>query len=232
MIEEKLHAIMNEEPFPHLIVEDFYTEEELELIWEELTFYTKPGKLLTAKDFGGVVDKTNSHALAIDCIYLNNEGKKGPDGQTGVNYRLISNILTVNRKLFTSGVLNYFAKIHPCCAIAPFSNYDCTKVRYYHNGEYYEAHTDKSMQFLAFSYFHKEPKKFTGGEVYFPEYGDYQFPCNNNSMIILPGWVQHGVKEVSIEDSDYYDGWGRYAITSFFTNANNSNDTFSGAIVT
>ena len=47
------------DPFPHLILENFYNEEELELVWEELKFYTKPGKLLEAKDFGGVVNKTN-----------------------------------------------------------------------------------------------------------------------------------------------------------------------------
>ena len=70
------------------------------------------------------------------------------------------------------------------------------------------------MSFLAFSYFHKEPKKFKGGDLIFPRY-NCQLECENNSMIILPGWVEHGVTKVSIEDSDYYDGWGRYSITSF-----------------
>ena len=63
--------------------------------------------------------------------------------------------------------------------------------------------------------FYKKPKKFTGGELYFPKY-DYTFDCPNNSTIIFPGWVEHGVNEVKIENSDYYDGYGRYAITSFF----------------
>jgi Rps23 Pro-64 3,4-dihydroxylase Tpa1-like proline 4-hydroxylase len=70
------------------------------------------------------------------------------------------------------------------------------------------------MHFLAFSYFFREPKKFKGGNLVFPKY-DYEYECNNNSVIIMPGWVEHGVSEVSIENSDYYDGWGRYAITSF-----------------
>ena len=48
------------EPFPHLIIKNFYNEEEVELIWEELNFYTKPGKLLEAQDFGGIIGKTNS----------------------------------------------------------------------------------------------------------------------------------------------------------------------------
>ena len=198
---ETLEGVAFDQPFPHLIIKNFYNPEELELIWEELKFYTKPGKLFEAKDFGGVVDKTNSHAIILDEIYKKN--------------RKLSNILTVNRKLFTSETLDLFAEIHDCCCIANQSNTDITKVRYYHNDEYYDPHTDKPFHFLAFSYFHKQPKKFSGGELIFPKY-DYYYPCDDNSMIIFPGWVEHGVSKVKIDDSEYYDGHGRYAITSFF----------------
>ena len=203
---ETLEGIAFKKPFPHLIINNFYNEIELELIWEELKFYTKPDKFFEAKDFGGVVDKTNSHAIILDEIYKKN--------------RKLSNILNVNRKLFTSDALDLFAKIEDCCCIANKSNWDITKVRYYHNDEYYDPHTDKSFQFLAFSYFHKQPKKFSGGELLFPKY-DYQYPCNNNSMIIFPGWVEHGVSKVKIDDSDYYGGYGRYSITSFFGSKSN-----------
>ena len=204
MMTNQLEGIIFEEPFPHLIVNNFYNKEELDLIWEELKFYTKPGKLLTAVDFGGIPDKTNSKALWLDKIY-------------STQYRKLSSILTVNRKLFTSDVLKVFSEISDCCSLAKISNYDVTKVRYYHNDEYYDPHTDSSVQYLAFSYFYKEPKKFTGGELLFPKY-DYKLTCENNSMIIMPGWVEHGVSKVSIENSDYFDGYGRYAITSFFSN--------------
>ena len=127
----------------------------------------------------------------------------------------MSNILTVNRKIFTSGVLDAFADIHGCCSIATKANFDATKVRYYHDKEYYRAHLDKSTQFLAFTYFHKEPKKYEGGDLFFPEH-DYEYVCDNNSLIIFPGWVRHGVNKVSIKDSDYYEGYGRYSITTFF----------------
>lgn len=206
---EKIVATAFDNPFPHLIIDNFYNDEELELIWEELTFYTKPGKLVEAKDYGGVVGFTSAKALILDEIYRD-YSKNG-----GNNYRNISNILTVNRKLFGSGVLDVFADISDCCCIANQSNHDTTKIRYYHDGDAYDPHTDKGFQFLAFSYFHKEPKKFNGGELYFPKY-DYEFSCHNNSMIIFPGWVEHGVREIKINESDYFDGWGRYAITSFF----------------
>ena len=198
---ETLEAKAFTDPFPHLIIEDLYNPEELDLIWEELTFYTKPNKLLTAKNFGGIAEKTNSHALFLDRLYT---GK----------YRTVSNILTVTRKVFDVDILESFSKLHDCCGLAPIVNYDVTKVRYYHNGEYYQPHVDASMRFLIFTYFNKEPKKFSGGQLYFPKY-DYEFPCNNNSMILFPSWVLHGVREVKIDDSNYYSGWGRYAITHF-----------------
>ena len=201
---EQIQADAYETPFPHLILHNFYNNEELKLIWEELDFYTKPDKLLNVKEYLGVADKTNAKAIYLDVVYP----KK---------YRKLSNILTVNRKVFQSQVLEPFSKLHDCCLHSTQSNYDHTKVRYYHDGDFYEPHTDNFFDFLAFSYFYREPKRFEGGELFFPKY-NYSFSCNNNSIIIMPAWVEHGVSKVSIENSDYYDGYGRYAITSFFGN--------------
>ena len=198
---ESLIVDTYDSPFPHAIIKNFYNKEELDLICEELNFYTKPNKLLQAKDYGGVVDYTNAKALALDGLY----GK----------HRDLSNILTVNRKVFEEEVLDAFSSLGGCCSIAKDSNWDITKVRYYHDQEYYDPHIDRSFHFLAFSYFYKEPKKFEGGELIFPQY-DYEFSCENNSLIFFPGWVEHGVKKISIKDSDYFEGCGRYAITSFF----------------
>ena len=43
------------EPFPHLVFHNFYTDEELDLIWEELKFYTKPNKLFDVEELGAVI---------------------------------------------------------------------------------------------------------------------------------------------------------------------------------
>ena len=190
------------EPFPHLVFRNFYTDEELDLIWEELNFYTKPNKLFDVEDYLGVVGFTKAKAIALDSVFT---------GKT----RVLSNILTVSRKVFDNQILQPFSEIHDCCSLAKSSNYDVTKVRYYHNGDYYKPHTDSYFEFLAFSYFYKEPKKFSGGDLIFPKY-DYEFSCDHNSLIMFPSWVEHGVSEISIQESDYFDGYGRYAITHFF----------------
>lgn len=211
MKKEQLEAEIYCDPFPLMVVNNFYNQFELEMIWKELDFYTAPNKLLPAENYGGVIGHTNAKALLLDDIYRDRTKEKEK-----ANFRNVSNILTINRKLFNCGILDTFSKIHGCVSIANDTNWDVTKVRYYHDGEYYDPHIDKPFQFLAFSYFYKEPKKFKGGDLEFPKY-DMKIPCDNNSMVIFPGWVEHGVRKVKIKDSDYYDGWGRYAITSFFS---------------
>ena len=180
-MKETLEAELFVEPFPLMVIKNFYNDFELALIWQELNYYTAPNKLLEAENYGGVVGYTNAKAIFLDKLYVDNEENGG------VNYRNMSNILTVNRKLFKSGVLDKFSELHGCCSIASQSNYDITKVRYYHNNEYYDPHTDKSTQFLAFSYFYREPKKFKGGDLEFPKY-DMKIPCDNNSMVIF-SWL-------------------------------------------
>ena len=144
---EHLEGIASAEPFPHFIIKSFYNEEELDLIWEELNFYTKPGKFLPPKDYGGIEGFTDAKALCLDNVYS--------AGGEEVDYRKLSNILTVNRKVFDSSILTPFAEIHDCCSLAKVANYDVTKVRYYHDGDSYDPHTDIRNQkdLLVVSYF-------------------------------------------------------------------------------
>ena len=65
---EEISAEAIQNPFPHLIFHNFYNDEELDLIWEELNFYTKPDKLLDVKEYLGVVDKTNAKAIYLDAV--------------------------------------------------------------------------------------------------------------------------------------------------------------------
>ena len=67
---QTINGLSNELPFPHLILHNFYNEKELELIWEELNFYTRPEKLLDAEGYGGIVDRTNAKALILDLLIL------------------------------------------------------------------------------------------------------------------------------------------------------------------
>jgi Rps23 Pro-64 3,4-dihydroxylase Tpa1-like proline 4-hydroxylase len=192
-------------PFPHLIVENMYNDEELELIWEELEFLNKNEKFGSPDEYGAaycIQNKekhysTNAKALDLDSVYSN---------------RKYSNILNVNRKIFNYNKI--YSNLSPYYIKFALSNYDNTKIRYYRDGEYYSPHRDTEFDTLACTYFYKSPKKFTGGELFFPEY-DYEVECKNNLCIIFPAYFVHEVKKIYISDNNYNFGFGRYCMSQF-----------------
>ena len=197
----KFEVIM--EPFPHIIGTDVWDDEELELIWQELNYFTKPGKLRNPVDYGAVSGKTTSKAIALSDVFKE-------------NYMDMSNIVSLQPNLLKKlgPYLDKWSRSH-------YSLYDIRsakktyyKIRYYHDGEGYVGHTDSVFSYLIFMYIHKEPKKFSGGELYFEDFGT-EFSCDHNSLIVLPSYVKHGVRTVSIDDQNYHAGNGRYAITLF-----------------
>lgn len=208
------------EPFPHLIVDEVYEDHELELIWEEFKFFNKPGKLQPPERYGGVMGRTNAKAIALSDIF---SGRK----------RCMSNILNLERPLMERLIpyLKAWRDSHYSIKHIPSPERTYTKLRYYYDGEGYGTHVDKPFAYIIFSYFYKEPKKFTGGQLFFEDF-DYEFPCNNNSLIVIPPYVAHGVRTVNIDENDYYAGNGRYAITTFVDyhrlNGLNANDDYEG----
>ena len=79
-----------DEAFPYIILDDYYDEEELRMIWEELEFLSYPHKMRKTSVEGGAPFENGelvkkNFSRYIDLIY---------------NYRELSNILNVNRKLF------------------------------------------------------------------------------------------------------------------------------------
>lgn len=191
-------------PFPHVIGTNFFNDEQLSEIWEELKFLSKPNKLFLpgvhhgAMGFGGL---TESRALCLEEAY---------------RIRELSNILKIYKTILKEPEILRTTQEWPSYLRLSYIQRVITKVRYYHNGEKYGNHCDWRNDFLLFSYFHTEPKKFSGGEVYFREY-DYTFECNHNTLIILPGYIQHEVKEVSLLNDDYWNGNGRYCISQFLS---------------
>lgn len=191
-----------DDPFPHILCEDFYDEKELTLIWEEIKFLSYPSKLYkpgTHHDPSRTL--TESRALYLEKAYSIKE---------------LSNILQITKKTLDPPFVSTIINKWPSFLRLRFIDLIMTKIRYYHDNEEYKSHTDIAHDFLTFSYFHSNPKKFTGGELYFPKY-NYEIECNNNTFILLPGYVEHGVRKTIINDDDYWNGNGRYCVSQFLS---------------
>lgn len=193
--------------FPYVIIEDTYNEKELNLIWQELDFLCSSKSFLppenpeleTASLSGEILKKNKS--LWLDTFYSN---------------RNSSNILELNRIIFT-----HYPKIfqnHPSWI---FKNFDCNKdttlISYYESGGYYKKHKDNSF-FTSLTWFFREPKKFSGGDLQI-EFGDniLEFEIKNNQTLIFPSIIPHEVTEVKMNTKDLNKKLGRFCMTQFLT---------------
>jgi hypothetical protein len=186
---------------PVVKIENYYTEEELKLLWTDIDLLTVANQLLSPKQNFSAVDSDNkplknNMGANIDALF--------PD-------RNQSRILKVNRKIFT--LSDDLVKTHKYFRFLKYSNMDATKIAYYEEGEHYKKHFDHAA-ITAVTIHYKEPKAFTGGELVFED-GELVIPCENNTAIIFPSILYHEVKDIMMLEQK--SGYGRYSLIQFIT---------------
>lgn len=193
-----------------IIIDNFYNEEQLKEIKDELVFLTKPSimvddkdKLEAAVDTDGNFITTKSgvwvdqvfrdwkHSALIRCPMENFSKKEA-----------IEKILSYN------SMYNLF--------------YHCNVrnhlLSYYENAGYYSKHTDSAV-FTILNYFHKEPKNFSGGDITLYSRGETKkatIETKDNRVVIIPSCVIHEVSTIDMT-SKKLSGDGRYCCSIFLT---------------
>ena len=197
-------------PFPYLIVKDWYTSEEYQLIWKELDFLSDFKKLQSSfrgaprgaseKHLDGTITQLSFHnSIYLNEVFLNES---------------MSNIMIITKKLFSSGILSLYAKLDAYAKSSLTLKQSSVKIGYYENGDSYGAHHD-CFNFTCISYFYKEPKKFSNGNLHFVDYG-IEYECLNNSMIIFPSHITHKVNPINFfGESNKKEG--RFYISQFLS---------------
>ena len=195
-----------ENPFPFITIENTFTPDELNSIWDEIKFlyYSKkfnpPEKTGSAYDTvdGEKVYKKNNSGLWISDIYKEFD---------------FSNIYKFGRKLIENKEEIY--NNHPSWFFKNiYFNQDNTLLSYYENGNYYHSHTDKAF-LTCLTWIFKQPKKFEGGNLTFTDY-DITIEVNTNCTVIFPSCIKHEVSKISMKKEDLDDLNGRICITQFF----------------
>jgi len=188
-------------PHPYyLLVRNFYTDEEQALIWQELEFLTHKHKLQPPQATGQLNPMMKKNrGVFLDNIYAD---------------RSMSNILKVNRKIFSAPVFKAFADLHPLTKCINAVNADTTLLSYYEATDHYKPHSDTATV-TALSWHFKEPRNFEGGDLVFSDL-DETILVENNMLIIFPSCLRHGVTQVKMKDGvEPWKGLGRYCLSSF-----------------
>lgn len=191
---------------PIVVIDEFYNEKELNLIWQELNFLTSASKLQSPKETYGAVDEQktqlkSNHGVFLEDIYQD---------------RKFSNILTLNRKMFSPDIIKTLISVSPEFKYSENINYDVTLLSYYENNDFYKGHRDRSV--LSYIYWcNKEPIKFSGGDLHFEELNQ-TIGYRNNRLVVFPSHYIHVVSNVEMEDKESknkFSTFGRYSMSTF-----------------
>jgi hypothetical protein len=186
---------------PYVEIKNMYSPEEVDDIMFEFEFLRRanifqgPELTQTARYDDGALKKKNK-AVVLDDVYTS---------------RVSSFTLRHNRKLFSATI--DASRLGPLGKAIQYSNSDTTLISYYENSDYYAPHEDRSV-LTALTYFYKQPKRFSGGELILPEY-DCSLPPTHNTTYIFAGLVSYGVSPISMDEQFMGLGFGRYCMAQF-----------------
>jgi len=191
---------ITDEKFPFLVIDNFYSDEELEKIWKEIDFLGDKVK----PEYNVVAKKHGKPLASVKRLYLDNL----------YTTRKTSNILEFfPDKLYSQEVADTYVNLVPSGINFATSNHDTTQLSYYENKDGYKSHTDVS-QHTALTWIYKEPKKFEGGDLIFTQ-SNVKVDCMYNRTVLFPSWYYHAVTQIKMSDEDLNKGLGRWAITHF-----------------
>ena len=149
---------------------------------------------------GSVTQKKSNKGIFLNDAYTN---------------QFISNIVPCTKRLFE----NEFPLVrnHPSWWFKNLHLPDSTVLfSYYENGDYYKAHADEFFATMLV-WFYKEPKRFEGGDLEFPDYetadGIPKVEVRNNRILIFPSMIRHAVTPISMKEEDTNKKLGRFCMT-------------------
>lgn len=187
----------NIDPFPFIMIDNFYSDDELELIWSEINFLSQGKKLKGPEVTGGEINAKRNLGIFVENVFLDHS---------------FSNILTIGDKIFENE--NSLFCQNKSWFFRNFSfNESSTLLSYYENSDHYKPHKDLCHA-TNITWLYKQPKKFEGGELYFSDF-DIEVESLNNRSIIFPSCINHAVKPVKMNSDHKNKNMGRFSITKF-----------------
>jgi hypothetical protein len=194
---------------PFVVVDETYSDEELELIWQELDEYTLNNRFKRP-------DENNSTGSAkFDGEYLKNNSGLFLDPYWGDENRKKSHILRISQgSLFNLDFAIDVSNTNIHMRAYYQSNFHTTLVSYYDQEDYYKMHNDQ-CQYSVCTWLYREPKAWDGGDFIFSDSKEV-VEVKNNRSIIFPSYYYHEVTPIIKKEGHTYDnGYGRYTISHF-----------------
>lgn len=198
--------IVEDEKFPFIVIDNWYSENEEFAVWRELDYYFCNNRFYKraenesdiARKDGEALGKTNR--LYLDNIYNNRE------------HSIIINMMYKQRsKQFKSLLEKTFVNHYTFGQ----TDRDSTMISYYEDNDYYNSHID-TARFTCLIWLHKMDKPVFKDGDFILEQADTTIKFKNNRLIFFPSWYYHAVTPISMNGKEKGKNLGRYTITHFY----------------
>jgi len=193
-----------------VVIDNFYTEEQLKEIMIELKWLTKSSVMENEFTLIAAEDNTGKHLTSKNGVFLEQVFKNWKHSA------LVSHSMTQTRiPEFKTKLLEFntmFNSLFNC-------NVRSHLLSYYENSQYYKPHTD-AFFFTLLNYFYVEPKQFEGGELVVYSCNSNKEatiePMHNRAVLILSS-TMHEAKEIKSSIDKKLSGTGRYCNAIFLS---------------
>ncbi len=193
------------EPVPHIMIKNFLTGKELELIWkevDELDFQT--GKY-QVDGVEKVVESKKNMGCTLNDVYPN------------IDDSYIRSLFWYRFQTNPDFAKEISSMSNPFWALFAFTQKELTKVSRYADGDKYDWHPDiaKDGLITIIYQFSKFPEHFTGGDFEIKnKIGEKKtIPFLHNSVIMFPRMYLHRVTPIVSKGKNWYDA--RFSIQWF-----------------
>ncbi len=194
-----------------IVIDNFFTNEQLELIFKELQELTTPDNMKSEADLSSAnVDGqflTSKSGLFLEEYY----------SKTDYSYSAL--MRHMKEQMLSAEVKDRLIQENPLYKSLYACNVRSHLLSYYENNDFYKVHND-SFFFTILTYFHKTPKQFEGGELICYSMDETQkvtIEPRNNRTVIIASCTPHEVTPIKMNPADNFSGNGRWCFTTFFT---------------
>lgn len=186
--------------------DNVFTEEELKILWDGIEEIEEKGLWNSQEHFySASVNGKNKRSGEVFWL-----GSFNSD-----HGELVNKVNEVLQKPFSGFTHQYSLDGFWESAILSTTDHS-NLLGYYDHNDHYGPHSDFSP-FTAISWLNREPKAFSGGELFFPLL-DSQIEPINNRMVIFPGHLTHEVRPIQLPEDLRGQKMGRYSLTQFLYN--------------
>lgn len=190
-----------------IVIDNFYNEQQLSEIMDELKFLTKPSIFCEPKKLAAATDDNNNVITS----------KRGVWVDTVINWNHSSLIKYPWDNLCIPEVKEKIIGFNSMYRIMYACDWRSNLLSYYENSDYYDVHHDDAI-FTVLNYFHTTPKKFTGGEIKLYSSTSNKIATvevKQNRVVIIPSVTKHEVLEIKSDLKNTFSGDGRYCNSIF-----------------